>query len=284
MSQAKRLVGYPTVEGKILILIGGRGSGKTETAKQLCKELRGPKSVFELNSNGEFTPLNDKDRKEYEAIRGVTIVTGDDTEFQPGLFINEDFSGLTGDGEAKYLEWLKHIRHKGINVVIVTHTLKQIPENILQTSNCLLLYKNAGMSAQKLATLITTRKAYAIKAALSSLNDYEYYFLSIEDELWHNPTENRDAGIIKKYLQGKIRGELHEIETDKQKQHHEDLRKKNAKTPHIREAIRQGRDYTWITAEYQTSYNYVKKIASEMRTSNGEIPDRRRKDWRRRIE
>lgn len=165
-------------------------------------------------------------------------------------------------------------------MMIIAHTIGQIPNDILHQSNCLILYKNAGITAQKLATLITPKKAYTVKKALSDLKDYEYYFISIEDELWHNSTENRDVEIIKKYLKGKIKGELLEIKTDREKKKGEDGRKKNAKTRKIKEAIRQGRDYLWIAEEYDTTSGYLRKIASEMRKNKEPILDRRRKEWR----
>ena len=282
INKIKKIFGVSKVEGKIIIAIGGRGSGKTETAKQLCKELKGKKFVFEFDRNGDFVELNEKDREEYKDIPNCTIIEDDETELEAGLYINEDFSMLTKEGEAKYLELLKHIRHKGINIVIITHSIGQIPNNILHGANCLLLYKNAGVTPQKLATLITPKKAYAIKRASSNLKEYEYYFISLENEAWvSHPIGNRDVEVIKDYLNGKLDG-LEDIVTDNNNDDKEDKRRANAKKSEIERLISMGMSYDWIAAICDTKKSYIMKLASEMRRRGMELPDRRSREWRRR--
>lgn len=284
INKIKKIFGFSKVEGKIIIAIGGRGGGKTETAKQLCRELKGKKFVFEFDRNGDFIELNEKDKDEYRDIPNCTIIEDGEVELEAGLYINEDFSMLTKEGEAKYLELLKHIRHKGINIIIITHSIGQIPNNILHVVNCLLLYKNAGITPQKLATLITPKKAYAIKRALSNLKEYEYYFISLEDEAWvSQPIDNRDVKILKDYLNGKLK-ELEDIRTDNNNEgDKEDKRRANAKKPEIEDAISKGMSYDLIAKRYDTKKSYIMKIASEMRRRGVKLPDRRGKEWRRRM-
>ena len=281
-TRIKRLIGQSKISGKSIILLGGRGCGKSETVKQVCRLLKGNKFIFEFNKDGEFTEINEKDEEEYRKIKDCILLEHceENSDIENGLLVNEDFSKLTRDGEAKYLDLMKHLRHKGLNILIVTHSLKQIPDDILRISEILMLYKKAGITAQKLSTLITPKKAYAIKKALSDLDQYQYYFISLEDELWYKPTENRDVDIIDKYLKGKGKKYLQAIETKKETR--EDKRKKDAKTPKIKEAIKKGKNYTWIKQEYQTTNGYLRKLTSEMRTQGEQLPDRRTREWKKR--
>jgi len=282
INKIKNIFGLSKVEGKIIIVIGGRGSGKTETAKHLCKEFKGKKFVFEFDRYGDFMELNEKDKEEYKDISNCTIIEDDETELEAGLYINEDFSMLTKEGEAKYLELLKHIRHKGINIVIITHSIGQIPNDILHVANCLLLYKNAGVTPQKLATLITPKKAYAIKRELSNLKEYEYYFISLEDEAWiSHPISNRDVKVIKDYLNGKLK-ELEDIRTDNNNDDKEDKRMANAKKSEIEILISRGFPYDLIARICDTKKSYIMKLASEIRRRGAKLPDRRSREWRRR--
>ena len=48
----------------------------------------------------------------------------------------------------------------------------------------------------------------------------------------------------------------------------------------IKEDIRQGKEYEVLALKYETSIDYIKKVASEMRKDGEKIVDRRSKEWR----
>jgi len=159
ITKIKEIIGKSGAEGKILILIGGRGSGKTETIKNLCNEVKGKKYVFEFNKDGEFVELNDKDKKEYSNIKDCAIIEDmDNQDIEAGLYINEDFSKPTRDGEAVYLDLIKHTRHKGINIMIVTHTLNQIPRRYTSHNKLLIALQECRNDSAKAGDIDNAKK------------------------------------------------------------------------------------------------------------------------------
>ena len=49
----------------------------------------------------------------------------------------------------------------------------------------------------------------------------------------------------------------------------------------IKADIRQGKEYEVLAVKWETTEDYIKKIASEMKKAGERLPDRRNEEWKR---
>ena len=91
-SDSIKLIMKQVEHGQVIILLGQRGRGKSETVKSLCKKLSGHKYVVRLNENLCAIHMNPDDKKDYTKLPRCKVI--EDTEdiiWESGIYIFEDF-------------------------------------------------------------------------------------------------------------------------------------------------------------------------------------------------
>jgi len=256
-----------TEYGKLVIIIGKQGIGKSETIKYLCKELSGYKFITMPDENLNPKPIPPDDKKDFEKIRGCVIIEDKEIDWKPGLFVMDDFPSLNPDAEKELYNTLATARHYNMNFIIVAHNYKVINKKIFDFANYILLYKDAHITPQQLAHKVGgLGNGWAIDRALQDLQKYHYYLISCDHKKWHNPPlDSRDTKVLHRAVKGWLKDEeLTEINYPK-KTSGESNTKKEWKLTKIMEMIEQGKDYDEILAEVDTTREYIWKIKCNMR-------------------
>ncbi len=266
-------VSTSTATGKLVIIIGNKGTGKSETIKYLCKHISGHKFIIAPDSTLQPRPLHPDDKKEYSAIPNCHPVEGQTIEWQPGLYVLEDFPSLDKDAEQELYNLLKDARHEGMTFVIVAHQYKAINKRIFDFADYILLYKNATITAHQLAPKIGGMgNGWAVQRGIKQLKQYQYYLISCDDHKWHNPPlDSRNAEVLRRAVRGWLKpAELSDISFPKQTTTSSTSNRKTKKQT-IQRMIQDGKSYNDILqavkAQYDsaTSEAYIWKIKCEMR-------------------
>jgi len=245
-----------TEYGKLVIIIGKQGVGKSETIKSLCKELSEHKFIIMPDADLNPQPIHPDDKKDFEKIRGCK-----------GLFVIEDFPFLNSGAEKELYALLAKARHSKMNFIIVVHNYKVINKKIFDFANYILLYKDAHITPQQLAHKVGgLGNGWAIDRALKDLQKYRYYLISCDHKKWHKlPLDSRDTKVLHRAIKGWLEEkELTEINYPK-KTSGKSNTKKEWKLTKIMEMIEQGKDYDEILAEVDTTREYIWKIKCNMR-------------------
>jgi len=194
--------------GQVVILLGQRGKGKSETIKSLCKSIGGKKYAIYLDRHLSAIPMNPDDKKDYNKISGCKVIEDNaDILWEPGLYIFEDFPNLTEDASNELYDRVKTARHYGMNFLIVAHDYMVLKNMIFKHANAILLYQDAVITPHQFNPKVGgLGEGHAISRALKDLKQYHYIFVSFDFKKWHNPPlDSRDVGILIKSIRGNLK-------------------------------------------------------------------------------
>lgn len=194
--------------GKLIILLGERGTGKSETVKRLCNSLHGNKYVVHFDENLEPLPIHQDDRESYQNINGCQIIENDEEiQWNPGIFIMEDFPRLTERGQIELYNQIRNIRHTQMNFLIVAQDYDAVKGIVFRHSNVICLYQNAAITPHQFKPRFGggLRPGWGIYHALQDLNQYHYILVSLEHRGWiRNQLNSRDTNILYQYIRGMV--------------------------------------------------------------------------------
>ena len=193
--------------GQVIILLGLRGKGKSETIKNLCNTISGKKYVISLDKDLSPIPTNDGDKREYNKLSGCKVIEKEkDIRWESGVYILEDFPILTGNANTELYNKIKTARHFGMNFIIVAHDYKVLKNTVFNHANAILIYQDPVITPHQLKPKVGgLGNGYAILRAVKDLQQYHYIFISFDHKKWHNPSlDSRDVGILKKTIRGNL--------------------------------------------------------------------------------
>jgi hypothetical protein len=208
----------PEEYGHVIILIGQRKTGKSETVKTLCRQISGDKYIIKFDENLLPTQIPIDDKKDYVKIPGCKVIESIDqlNETSAGLLIIEDFPDLTDEGKRAIYNKIKDSRHEGYqaNYIIVAHDYKVLKDTVFDQANAILIYRDAAIQPTQLKPRVGLSNGHTIDRAKSDLKQFHYIFVSFDTKQWCNPfLDSRDVNILKKAIRGQQRNlELKEIE------------------------------------------------------------------------
>jgi hypothetical protein len=256
--------------GKVIVLIGQKKTGKSETVKALCKNLKCDKYIIKFNSDLTLDKIPDDDKKDWKKIKGCNLIEDvNKLSETSGFLILEDLPLLTGNEQAKIYNMLKDSRHKGYqaNYLIVVHNYEAIRKTIIGFANAILIYKDAPINHFQIGDRLGDYSmGHAVKRAKQDLKDFHYIFISLDNKKWCNPSiDSRDVTILKKFLKGKLKeDELKKIYYPKKS---DKLLKPREKTKRdiIEQMINEGYKQEEISVKVDTSIEYIWKVKSNLK-------------------
>ena len=264
-----------TQYGKLIVILGMKGSGKTESVKTLCNRLSGHKFVLSPNSNMNPQPLLPSVKKSYTNIPNCTIVEKKLPILQAGLYIIEDFPTLNPQAEQGLYSVLSKARHTKTNFIIIAHQYGVINKKIFDFADYILLYQNAAITPHQLNPKVGgLGNGHAINRALKDLKQYQYIIISCNDSTWTNPfIDSQDTKKLQRALRGQLKSnDLKPISyPKKQGTTTTTHQQKNLKSTLIRTMITQGKSYPDMLTAVQnafgrpTTIEYIWKIKCNMR-------------------
>jgi hypothetical protein len=196
--------------GKLIIILGQKGTGKSETIKHLCRELSGYKFVVRLDNNLNPLPMHINDKQDYQKIKDCTVIENGHITWEEGLFIIEDYPYLRSSAESTLYSLLANARHYRMNFILIAHQYSVINKKIFDFANYILLYKDAVITAHQLNRKVGgLGNGHAVIRGLNNLKKYNYYLISCDHKKWHNPSLNSRKV---KPLRRAVRGWLKETE------------------------------------------------------------------------
>ena len=277
LDQLKRFVDSLNIKfgkanyGKLIILIGGRGTGKSESIKTLCKNVSRDKYVVKFNGDLRPIALSQDDKKEYMDIPKCHIIESEENiKWSSGLFVFEDFPELYEKADKELYNQVISSRHTFLNFIIICHDIGILSKKILKQANAILLYKDANVTPHQLAPKVGgLKQGWAIYRALQDLKKYEYLFISFDDKRWHNPALNsRNIKPLYQMLRKKLRdADLSKIWYPKKSTKKVVNNDKEWKKTKIQQLMKQRKSAPDIADTLDTSSEYVWKIKCEMRTN-----------------
>lgn len=276
--------------GKVIILLGATGTGKSETIKRLCSDIWGPKYIVHFNEDLVPQPIHDDDKRDYERISGCIFIENEDNiNWQPGLFVMEDFPHLSEVASRGLYNVIRDARHTQMNFLIVAHDYEVLRHTVFRHANAILLYRRAAIASQQLAPRINgLTGGFAVQRALEELQEYHYLLVSFNDRRWCNPSINsRDVRILARIIRGlSIESEISEISYPQRVRHRETI-ERDTKAELIETLIESGFAIEEIASGLNTTPAYIWKVKSYMKkrytADNGELDlpeylkDKRRK-------
>ena len=288
MDRASQLTGIK--DGKVIIVIGGRGNGKSELVKKFCRSLSGTKYILKVDENLNPTEISRDDKDDYKKIPGCRLIENKEDmesalnengknlsnkdeedrsiDLPSGLTIFEDFPALSQEGEKAIYNIVKDCRHKKVNLIIIAHDYKVLKNSVFKHASAICIFKDAAINAPQLNTRLNDlSKAHAIIRAKSDLGNYQYIFVSFDDRKWHKDfLNNRDVEILRKFLRGKLsEKDLSDIDYPKKNSRYSPVRQKT-KRRCIEEMIKENKmDLPSIAKAIGTSDAYVWKVKHYMK-------------------
>jgi len=275
--------------GNLILLIGQRGTGKSETIKTLCKSISGNKYIVRFDENLSPLPMHNDDKKTYENIpKCIVIENQKDIDWKPGLFVMEDFPSLSESAKRDLYNQIKDARHTQMNFIIVAHDYKVLKDSVFKHSNCILLYQDSVITPHQLKPKVGgLAQGHAIDRALNELPKYNYIFVSFDYKKWHNPSINsRKVDILSKAIRGNLNEhELSDISYPK-KQKIQSNTKKQTKRADVISLLKDGKSYGEIRRKLDTSLDTIYKIKSQEKSKykekmgwNKNTPDNQYPSW-----
>jgi hypothetical protein len=256
--------------GKVIILLGQKKTGKSETIKTLCKEISGDKHIVKFDEKFLPTKIADDERKDWRKIPGCKLIENEKQLCDAsGNFIFEDFPCLDEECIKLIYNKIKDSRHDGYlaNYFIIAHSYKVIKGTVLDFANAILIYRDAPIKPQQIgARLGNLGHGHAIDRAKNELKEYHYLFVSLDNKKWCNPSINsRDVSILKKILKNKLKeDELKEIHYPK-KSDKLVKPKKETKREIIEQMFKDGFEQEDILNSVKTTSGYIWKVKVYMK-------------------
>ena len=257
-----QLFGHVNNNGKLIILIGTRGTGKSETVKVLCRNLPGRKYIIHPNQDFLPQPIHEDERATYQRIRNCILIENEEgVEWEPGYYILEDFPMLTPQAGREFYNELTVARHHGVNIIIIAHEYSVI-RRVFHHANALLLYHGAVISSQALNQRVGGNgRGYAITRAVADLPFFYYRLISFDHSLWANiQIDSRNTDLVVNLLQGHLNpNQLSAIDYPRRNNgnpagHHEN------KAEDIKILLQEGFSPDEIAIALETSSAYVWKV------------------------
>lgn len=126
------------MSGKAILVVGARGMGKTTTVKKLLQKIHADARIV-LDVNGEYKELYPKPfigfeefAKKLTKIKHAFIVVEEATISLSNRSYSKDMADV-----------LVRARHADNTIVLVYHSLRQIPAYIFPLANMVILHKTA---------------------------------------------------------------------------------------------------------------------------------------------
>ena len=249
--------------GQVIILLGQRGKGKSETVKSLCRKISGNKYVVTLDANLSAIPTNPDDKEDYKKLPGCTVIEKNaDILWEPGLYIFEDFPILTKNASNDLYNKIKTARHHGLNFLIVAHDYRVLRNTVFPHSNAILLYQDPVITPHQLAPKVGGLGfGYSISRALKDLQQYHYIFVSFDHKMWHNPfLDSRDVDVLTKAVRGNlISSELSNIYYPKKAKNKISKPKRDTKTELLDPLLQIGLSTDEICSALDTTPGFIWK-------------------------
>lgn len=258
--------------GHLIILLGQRKTGKSETVKTLCKQTSGPKYVVKFNEELIPTKIPKDDKKDWKKIPNVTIIetTAQLKNQGSGLLIIEDYPALSTKAKRSLYNKIKDSRHQGYqaNYIIIAHDYSVIKGKIYNQANAILIYKDAAIKPNHLDPKVGgLKQGWAIKRAKDEIQKFQYIFISFDHKRWHNQVhlDSRNTKVLKQAIKGKLKSKhLQDISYPKKSNTTSKTQTKTKKSDIIK-MLKQGKDYTEIKKKKKTSLDTIYKIKSQER-------------------
>lgn len=254
--------------GKVIILLGTRGSGKSETIKSLCRNLGGQKYIVHFDQDLSPLPLHADERGIYSRLPGCNLIENEDEfEWHPGIFVMEDFPSLSEEARQELYNLIINARHTRMNFIIVAHDYQVLRRTVFQHANAIMLYRNAVISPQQLSPRVNGLSGgFAVHRALSDLPEYHYRFVSFNDRRWVNSSiDSRDTRLLSRLIRGSLSAdELSEI-TYPRRQNEANRVERVTKRSRIEHLIEEGHSSSDIARAVDTSPDYVWKVKCYMK-------------------
>ena len=253
--------------GQVIILLGLRGKGKSETIKSLCKRISGKKYIVMVDENLSALPMNPEDKKDYEKLPGCKVIEKDqDIKWESGTYIFEDFPMLTDKSNVEFYNKIKTARNFGLNFIIIAHDYKVLKGTTFSQSNAILLYQDAVITPHQLNPKIGgLKEGFAINRALLNLPKYHYIFVSFDHKKWANPSiDSKKTDILGKAIRGNLKKEqLQDINYPKKTLTTKISTNKKTKRAEIISMLKIGSSYEEIKDKLKTSLDTIYKIKSQ---------------------
>lgn len=128
-----------SIKGKVLILVGAKGMGKTSFVRDMLSKVP-PKNRMVYDVNAEYTDLYQHDLEQsYEEFLEESVLVRD------AFVVYEEATIFVGhsSNSRQIKELLVRTRHTGNTVVFVFHSLRTVPRFVFDLSNFVILFKTA---------------------------------------------------------------------------------------------------------------------------------------------
>jgi|SRR3972149_2751935 len=125
------------IQGKCIIIVGSRGTGKTTTAKKLLS-IAHQEARLVLDVYGDYRDLFPHDPIEFKPFVKLAMNARNAV-----ILIEESTIYLSNRGyDGDIVDLLVKLRNKGNTIILVYHSLRSIPQYIYQMTNMLVIHKS----------------------------------------------------------------------------------------------------------------------------------------------
>lgn len=125
-----------SIQGKCIIVVGSRGTGKTTKCKQLLAKAH-PEARLVLDVYGDYRELFPHDPIEFKTFIKMAM-----TAKNAVILIEETTIYLSNRGyDGDVVDLLVKLRNKGNTLILVYHSLRAIPTYIYEMTNLLVIHK-----------------------------------------------------------------------------------------------------------------------------------------------
>lgn len=127
------------LKGKVLLLVGAKGMGKTSFVRSMLEQVP-PNNRMVYDVNGEYTDLYDHD---------IDLTYQDfleqSTQVRDAFVVYEEATIFIGhnSNSTNIKELLVRTRHTGNTVVFVFHSLRTVPRFVFDLANYVILFKTS---------------------------------------------------------------------------------------------------------------------------------------------
>lgn len=159
--------------GKVIIIVGARGTGKSTVLKELLSKVPNKESIFLFDVNHEHLEYGNRAFDNFDSFIKKAVALE-----RSVIVIEEATIFLSHYKQREVLELLVRARHTKNNIIFVFHSLRALPRYIYDLGNFLILKKTNDQE-----TFVSGRfEDPVLDNMFSKVNEHSdrYYFKMVE--------------------------------------------------------------------------------------------------------